>query len=267
MLYFELPYVKQIGFMEEPAVRLLKSLTRGLDTLDLLLAAPEPLRLTDVAEHLAVDKSNASHILRTLVAAGYSQQVDGRRYAPGPKVFRPRRSELEDVIARRDKFHDMLIQLVDVTRECAHMAVLVGSKVWYIDKIASPQPLKVDHPIGSLAPLHCTALGKAFLAFGDTQDAGALEKFTANTICEVDALQAEITATRQRGYAIDNEEFSAGVSCVAAPVYDADGRMAAAVGLSGPAARNNPTRLAELGNLLLSATSENTRPRVKVMHA
>ena len=150
-------------------MRILKSLARGLDALDLLLAAPEPLRLTDVAERLGVDKSNASHLLRTLVAAGYGQQVDGRRYAPGPKLSRPRRSELEDVIARRDKFHDMLIRLVDATHECAHMAVLVGSKVWYIDKIASPLPLKVDHPIGSLAPLHCTALGKAFLAFGEAR--------------------------------------------------------------------------------------------------
>ncbi len=248
-------------------MRLLKSLTRGLDALDLLVAASEPLRLTDVAERLGVDKSNASHILRTLVAAGYGRQVDGRRYAPGPKLARPKRSELEDVIARRDKFHDMLIELVDITRECAHMAVLVGNKVWYIDKIASPQPLKVDHPIGSLAPLHCTALGKAFLAFGDTQNAGVLEKFTANTITGNDELQAEIGATRRRGYAIDNEEFSAGVSCVAAPVYDADGRMAAAVGLSGPAARNNPARLAELGSLLLAATSETTRPTLKVMSA
>ena len=247
-------------------MRLLKSLTRGLDTMDLLVSASTPLRLTDVAAQLGVDKSNASHILRTLVAAGYSEQVDGRRYGPGPKLAglkpsRARRSELEDVIARRDKLHDMLIKLVDVTRECAHMAVLVGNKVWYIDKIASPLPLKVDHPIGSLAPLHCTALGKAFLAFGDAPDPGPLERFTANTICDDDALEAELRATRQRGYAIDNEEFSDGVSCVAAPIFDIDGRMAAAIGLSGPAARNNPARLAELGELLLTRSADAKQPK------
>jgi DNA-binding IclR family transcriptional regulator len=252
--------------VEEPAVRILKSLSRGLDALDLLLASPEPLRLTDVAEQLGVDKSNASHLLRTLVAAGYGQQVDGRRYVPGPKLARPRRSELEDVIARRDKFHDMLISLVEITHECAHMAVLVGTKVWYIDKIASPLPLKVDHPIGSLAPLHCTALGKAFLAFGDASDAGTLERFTINTICDGAALEAEIAATRRRGYAIDNEEFSAGVSCVAAPVYDGEGRVAAAVGLSGPAARNNAARLDELGRLLLSNTAGDNRQKSKALN-
>lgn len=252
--------------MGGPAVRILKSLSRGLEALDLLVAAPEPLRLTDVAGQLGVDKSNASHLLRTLVAAGYGQQMDGRRYAPGPKLARPRRSELEDVIARRDKFHDMLIRLVEITHECAHMAVLVGAKVWYIDKIASPLPLKVDHPIGSLAPLHCTALGKAFLAFGDAHDAGPLERFTPKTICDPTALEAEIVATWERGYAIDNEEFSAGVSCVAAPVYDAEGRMAAAVGLSGPATRNNATRLVELGGLLLSNTGGDSRPRSRALN-
>lgn len=236
-------------------MRLLKSLTRGLATLDYLASKSEAVRLTDVAGHLGVDKSNASHILRTLVAAGYGQQPDGKRYSLGPKMFRPRRSELEDVVERREKFHTMLLDLVEATRECAHMAVLVGNKVWYIDKIASPLPLKVDHPIGSLAPLHCTALGKAFLAFGEASDAGPLERFTAKTICDRAQLDAEIEITRKRGYSIDNEEFSDGVSCVAAPIYDAEGHMAAAIGLSGPAARNNPDRLAELGALLLRSSN------------
>jgi DNA-binding IclR family transcriptional regulator len=242
-------------------MRLLKSLNRGLEALDFLVSQGEPVRLTDAATHLGVDKSNASHILRTLVAAGYAQQVDGRRYGLGPKMFRPHRSELEDVVARREKFHDMLQGLVDATRECAHMAVLVGTKVWYIDKIASPLPLKVDHPIGSLAPLHCTALGKAFLAFGDARDTGVLERFTARTIADPAELRAEIETTRARGYSIDNEEYSEGVSCVAAPIYDADNRMAAAIGLSGPAARNNPARLAELGQLLLERSAADTKNR------
>jgi DNA-binding IclR family transcriptional regulator len=242
-------------------MRLLKSLNRGLEALDYLASRHEAVRLTDVAAHLAVDKSNASHILRTLVAAGYAAQVDGRRYGLGPKMARPHKSELEDVIERREKLHDMLAGLVDVTRECAHMAVLVGTKVWYIDKIPSPLPLKVDHPIGSLAPLHCTALGKAFLAFGDARETGPLEHFTEKTITEAAMLRAEIAQTLKRGYAIDNEEFSEGVSCVAAPIYDADGRMAAAIGLSGPAARNNPARLAELGQLLLDRSAADSQNR------
>ncbi len=163
-------------------MRLLKSLGRGLAALDFIAASREPVRLTDVANHLGVDKSNASHILRTLVAAGYVSQSGGRRYALAGPMLRSPKSELVDVVERREKFRDTLVELVELSRECAHMAVLVGRRVWYIDKIASPLPLKVDHPIGSLAPLHCTALGKAFLAFGDVTEAGPLDRFTDRTI-------------------------------------------------------------------------------------
>ena len=170
---------------------------------------------------------------------------------PAPSWREPRRPQLEDIIALREQVRPLL---EPAGREPANAPIWrcwSAAKVWYIDKIASPLPLKVDHPIGSLAPLHCTALGKAFLAFGDARRRRrTLERFTANTIVDAAALEAEIAATRQRGYAIDDEEFSAGIRCVAAPVYDGDGRMVAAVGVSGPTARINAARLDELGRLL-----------------
>lgn len=240
-------------------MRLLKSLSRGLAALDFLADRPEPARLTELAQHLDVDKSNASHILRTLVAAGYAEQAEGRRYRPAGRL-RPRRShDLEDIIACRDRLHATLERLVEETRECAHMAVRVGTRVWYVDKISSPLPLKVDHPIGSLAPLHCTALGKAFLAFGPTGDAGALEAHTERSITTPAALAAEIAAIRDLGYARDDEEFTPGIRCVAAPIYAAGGGMIAAIGISGPTARIDAARLAELGRLVLAYSTDLNR--------
>ena len=61
-------------------MRLLQSLSRGLEALDLMASRTEPMRLTDLAESLGVDKSNATHVLKTLVAAGYARQDDSRRY-------------------------------------------------------------------------------------------------------------------------------------------------------------------------------------------
>lgn len=231
-------------------MRLLQSLNRGLETLDYLTVQTEPSRLTDIAVHLEVDKSNASHVLRTLVAAGYAEQTENRRYQATSKV-RPRRGHnLEDIIDCREGLHQTLVDLVELTGECAHMAVLVGTRVWYVDKIASTLPLKVDHPIGSLAPLHCTALGKAFLAFGEARDPGALESFTPKTITKLQALDSEIEATRRRGYAQDDEEFSPGIRCAAVPVYARPSDMIAAIGVSGPTARISLERLAELGALV-----------------
>lgn len=231
-------------------MRLLQSLNRGLEALDYLTARSEPSRLTDIALHLDVDKSNASHVLRTLVAAGYAEQTDNRRYKATSKVQPKQGHDLEEIIACREGLHQTLVDLVDLTGECSHMAVLVGTRVWYVDKISSPLPLKVDHPIGSLAPLHCTALGKAFLAFGDARETGALEPFTPKTITRPQALVAEIETTRRRGYAVDDEEFSPGIRCAAVPIYAAPGDMIAAIGVSGPSARVSLDRLGELGTLI-----------------
>ncbi len=230
-------------------MRLLKSLSRGLDALDYLVAQPMPSRLTDVATHLQVDKSNASHILKTLVASGYVEQVEGRRYRASAKVRAPAAPSLEDIIAYRGRLHARLAKLVELTGECAHTAVLVGTQVWYVDKIDSTLPLKVDHPIGSLAPLHCTALGKAFLAFGEATDPGVLDTFTPHTITRRAALDAEIAQCRKNGYAVDDEEFTQGIRCVAVPVYDDAGKMIAAIGVSGPTARIGTPDLKRLGAL------------------
>lgn len=231
-------------------MRLLQSLSRGLAALDFMVANDEPVRLVDVAAHLGVDKSNASHLLRTLLASSYVEQVEGRRYRATAKLQPPSAPTLEEIIACRTLLHPTLEALVGITSECAHMAVQVGTRVWYVDKIDSPRPLKVDHPIGSLTPLHCTALGKAFLAFGDGGDTGPLESHTAKTITRKAALDAEIGVTRRRGYAVDDEEFTQGIRCAAAPIVGPSGRMIAAIGVSGPTARIDNQRLAELGGIV-----------------
>lgn len=237
-------------------MRLLQSLARGLEALDFLTAKREPVRLTDVAEALGVDKSNASHLMKTLVAAGYACQDSTRRYQPTEKVVRPAANvhSLIDIVSVKEAWRPVLERLVADTGECAHMAVLVGDRVWYIDKIDSSLPLKVDHPIGALSPLHCTALGKAFLAFGDARAEGPFETFTPRTLTTRRALDDEITRTRARGYSIDNEEFASGIRCVARSVYDRHGRMIAAIGVSGPSVRVTDERLAELGHIVTSVS-------------
>lgn len=237
-------------------MRLLQSLTRGLEALDFLAASREPARLTDVAEALGVDKSNASHLMKTLVAAGYATQDSTRRYQPTDKIARHAASShsLIDIVCVKEAWRPILERLVAETGECAHMAVLVGSRVWYIDKIDSSLPLKVDHPIGALAPLHCTALGKAFLAFGDAQVDGPFPSFTPRTLTTRRALDDEIARTRARGYSIDNEEFAPGIRCVARPIYDDQGRMIAAVGVSGPSVRVTDERLAQLGHIVTTVS-------------
>lgn len=245
-------------------MRLLQSLTRGLDTLDYMSQQGEPVRLTDVAAALGVEKPNAAHILKTLVAAGYAEQDDSRRYRLTGKIASAASTEhsLEDIVACKEAWRPALKKLVAQTDECAHLAVLVKARVWYIDKIDSTLPLKVDHPIGSLSPLHCTALGKAFLAFGNARPEDGLTQYTRKTITAPAKLREEIEATRRRGYAIDDEEFAPGVRCVARPVFNEDGQMIAAIGVSGPSVRVDDKRLAELGRIVMSVSANDEEENV-----
>lgn len=254
-----LNFTSQTVEKDRTIMRLLQSLTRGLDTLDYMRSEDNPVRLTDVAGALGVEKSNAAHVLKTLVAAGYAEQDGSRRYRLTAKAAPAARSEhsLEDIVACKEAWRPALEELVARTRECAHLAVLVESRVWYIDKIDSTLPLKVDHPIGSLSPLHCTALGKAFLAFGDARPQDDLTSYTRTTITAPGRLKAEIAVTRQRGYAIDDEEFAPGIRCVARPVYDSNGTMIAAIGVSGPSVRVDDARLEELGRIVMSVSANN----------
>jgi len=244
-------------------MRLLQSLTRGLDTLDYLRASAAPARLTDVAAALGVDKSNAAHLLKTLLAAGYAVQNEQRRYlaAGFGAAGKQRERTLEEVVAVKEGWRSALERLTAETGECAHLAVLVGKRVWYIDKVASVLPLKVDHPIGSLAPLHCTALGKAFLAFASVEPSADLQRFTARTLTSLEALSKDLALARRRGFAVDDEEFTEGIRCVARPIHDETGAMTAAVGVSCPSVRVDSGRLAELGRLVLAISPDNDKSK------
>jgi len=231
-------------------MRVVQTLLKGLEVLDYVAEAKASVCNSDIVERFGIDKANVSRLLQTLCQAGYLAREGSRGFVLGPKMRIDRQRSLERLIGLRERNRFLLEDLVKASGECAHMAVLVGDKVWYIDKVSSPHPLKVDHPVGSLAPLPCTALGKAYLAFADHAAEGELTAFTPRTIVSRDTLAEDIAAVRARGFAIDDEEFATGVRCVAAPLRDRSATMIAAIGLSGPTARIDRTRLTELGELV-----------------
>ncbi len=237
-------------------MRILKSLDRGLKALDYMDAQGAPVRLTDIAVALGVDKSNVSHLLRTLVAAGYAEQDAKRRYrSRRSHVAGESRHSLEEIVDCKEAWRPVLESVARETGECAHLAVRVKARVWYVDKVDSMRPLKVDHPVGYLAPLHCTALGKAFLAFGGARVEAPLETYTPATMTSEEEVLREARRTRRRGYAVDDEEFAVGVRCAGGPVLDGEGRMIAALSVSGPTVRVDDARLDEIGRIILAHTA------------
>jgi DNA-binding IclR family transcriptional regulator len=136
-----------------------------------------------------------------------------------------------------------LRRLADQTQETVNLAVVDGDAVVYIHKEEGSLAVKMSAQLGSRRPLHCTALGKAYLAALPPQELDTLlarlelTRFTAATITQAAALAAELGRIRDRGYALDEEEVEEGVVCLGAPVRDYRRTPVAAISVAGPAYR------------------------------
>jgi len=232
-------------------MQILKSLTRGLKVIEILSESPLPIRLIDISKKLESKKSNTSHILKSLMVAGYVNQDSSRRYYLNNKLKNYRQSySVDNVVRLKEKFQPILKELSLKTGECTYLAVRANNKVWYIDKFASSNPLKVDHPIGNLAPLHCTALGKSFLAFENIEIDYELTKYTDKTITNKKNLLIEISRIQSQGFARDDEEYAEGIRCVARPIFDKNSYIVAAVGISAPSIRFSDKQFDKYGALI-----------------
>lgn len=235
----------------------IQSLARGLKIMELLAASADTVGVTELADELGIDKSSVSRLVQTLANRGYAEQdPQSRRYRLGPQVVRLSRSLLTRM-PLREEAKPFLIELVDRTGECAHLAILAQNQALYIDQVESPASLRVTTGVGTLAPLHSTALGKSLLAFDGTAVLPeTLPAFTPRTITDPESLRLHLEQTRCQGYALDDEEYELGVRCVAAPIYDYRGKVVGAIGISGPAGRMSLERVAEFTKIVTEVSTE-----------
>ncbi len=229
----------------------IQSLARGLKILEFLSQAQDGVSITELAERLGVDKGSASRLVATLASYGYAEKDERtRRYHLGSQVVSLSRSVLTR-LPLREAAKPFLRELMERTGECAHLAVAAQGQVLYIDQVESPATLRVNAEVGTLNPLHCTALGKALLAFGDLQPQDDLQAFTVNTLTDPARLRKNLEQVRAQGYSVDDEEFDPGVRCIAVPVWDFRGKVVASMGISGPATRVTSERLTALAAIVL----------------
>ena len=229
-----------------------QALRRGLRVLDVLAGQGGRLVLTEIARQLRMHPSTTHHLVKTLQAAGYvTQDPKTREYRLAAHVF-----ELAAVAWNEDSLATLAAPLVTglalKTGETAHLAVLDWRAVVVIRKVDAEGPWRLSERVGTPRPVHCTALGKTLLAFQSEDVTSSylrgiqLKSFTPRTISQPARLRAELKRTRRQGYALDDEEFMAGVRCLAAPVFNFSGTLAAALGISGPSWRLTPARVPDL---------------------
>lgn len=247
---------------QESAAESAKAVYRTMKILE-HLAMGEGVGVNEISRSLGLHKSTVFRFLNSLKNLHYVQQDPVTElYHATIKVF-----ELGAGALRQIDFVEfakpVLEGLAAETDETIHLAVLEDGKLVYLHKIESTQSLRVfmKSRVGHTAPLHCTGLGKCLLAFAHPELAcelsadGLLSGFTAKTHTSLQALDKDLTRIRERGYAIDDEEHEPGVSCVAVPVYGADGAVVAAISLSMPTARVTPEVLSSHAATLRTAAA------------
>lgn len=236
-------------------------LTKVLSIFELLDRSPGGLQLRYIANQTKLNKSTAHRFLAHLEKAGYLVRDNTGAYLLGPRlVHLGAGSAYQSTICKVSR--PIFESLWNECNETVNLGVLEGREILYLDVLESPHNFRLVSKIGMRRPLHCTGLGKAILAwqpasFRDELLAIAkLEKLTTHSITRPADLIAELGRIRRRGYALDNEEAELGARCVAAPVMDSSGYVAAGISVSGPVTRLSRNRTTEIAAAVKRAALE-----------
>ncbi|TPQ18616.1 IclR family transcriptional regulator [Streptomyces sporangiiformans] len=202
---------------------LVPAVTRAVAILDTLAAAEgRPLSVSELARALGLPKSSTGNLCASLEAAGMIAR-NGTGFGLGRKLAELGGRYLATVDQLRD-FYELCRRSRYVSRETARVAVLDGLDVLYLARYDGTQPLRLTANIGDRFPANCTATGKAILSALDPAVAEdrlrgrTLPALSGRSLTSVPALLADLELTRQRGYAVDDEETTTGILCLAVPV-------------------------------------------------
>ena len=203
-----------------------------------------PLGVSEVAVASRIPKSTAARLLTTLTSEGAVEQVPGeRRYRLGPDLLAIASglSETWDIVAIA---RPVLVELATDLGEAAGVSIRDGWTVQYVDQVEppNPNPVQVRDWTGTRIPLHAVSSGQVFLAQlpGPVLArylAEPLEQFTSRTLTDASALIERLREVRRDGHVWVHDEYSDGISSVAAPIADARAEIVAAVHAHGPSYR------------------------------
>ena len=240
-----------------------QTVQKALNLLEALVRSGQPRRLTELARQLGLTKPNVYRLLSTLTVLGYVQKdASTSLYSPTLKLWEMgsllvRDADLVSVASPR------LRRLCEETRESVQLTVFDAGFVVYVDKVDSPQPLKAMTTIGSRVPASVTSTGKAMLAWMNPEALDLafahVKRFTPATLMRRRDIEADLEATRARGYAINRGEFRVGVCGLGVPVRDRTGGVVAAIGVWGAEKNIVGPRLNELSQLTMTAARDVSR--------
>ncbi|PWG63730.1 HTH-type transcriptional regulator BhcR [Sediminicurvatus halobius] len=240
-----------------------QALDRGLRLLR-LLAEEHEATLTEIAVDLDMAPSSAYRLLITLQQRGMvTFQEDSQTWAIGVESFR-----IGSAFLRRtntvEAARPVMRALVEATGETSNLGIEDRGEVVFVSQVETHQPIRAFFRPGTRGHMHASGIGKALLAERSTASLRAiaaergLSRFTDTTLTTLAALEADLQHTRQRGWALDNEESTTGMRCLAAAIFNEYGEAVAGISISGLAARLPDAALPDIGERVRSAAREVT---------
>ena len=228
---------------KDPQSPTIQVLERSFALLDLLAAHPDPVSLKEISERTGLHPSTAHRILNDLTIGRYVDRPQAGTYRLGMKLLelgnlvKARLDVREAALAPMRELHKMTLQPVN-------LSMRQGDEIVYIERAYSERSgMQVVRSVGGHAPLHLTSVGKLFLAHDDPARVRAyaartgLTGHTRNSITEIARLERELASVRALHAARDDEELELGVRCMAAGIFDDQGKLLAGLSVSAPADR------------------------------
>jgi IclR family transcriptional regulator, acetate operon repressor len=219
------------------------AILRALKILEALAEHERPPQLGEIAQAVALPKPTVLRILGTLEHAGIvAREPDAKRYGFAERINRFAGKVLLGSPNRSTR-HSILEELVEQVGETCNFTIPNGNSVLYLDRVETGWPLRVALGPGSRVPLYASASGKLFLAAMTKRSRDRflsqtpLIRHTPTTLVDTKRLAAEFELVRERGYALENEEYLPGICCIAVPVRNSDGKVVAAVAAHAPLSR------------------------------
>jgi len=242
----------------------IKSIEKSINLLELLSDNEKEMSITEINKELQMGISTIHRMLNTFKSRGYIiQNQQTSKYALGINLF-VLGCKVQSAINLVETVNPFLQKLSHYTKESINFSILEGREVVCLSKIKSTEVLRTDIKIGARLPAHCTAVGKALLAFLPEREfniiygktGNKLIASTPNSISSLIELKKCLKEVKKNGYSTDEEELNIGINCLAIPIFKKNGEVVASISVTGPSSRFTLFEKEKLKDILMDISKD-----------
>ncbi|MBE7120641.1 IclR family transcriptional regulator [Bacillus cereus] len=232
----------------------IQTVQNAMQILRLFTVEKREWTLSDIARKKSMSISTTKRLLNTLENYGYLERRSGtKKYRLSLSILK-----LSGIVKTTMEIHrearPILKKLVNDFGEAVHIGVLEGTETIYLDKMEGLHPVRLSSHIGKNNPVYCTGCGKVILAFEEQTEQEKIIKtielqrfyqFSSKTVRNVRELKSHLSQIKKQGYAVCIDEFSEGITSIAAPIYDYNESVVASISITGPSNRIDISQIVE----------------------